>query len=179
MHIWISLYLVYLKNFQYFLLQENRDLDIYWIYKVLLMWPHIKLWIAKLVTVVLPYQSPFWHDNRHFCSLTNKNWLYTPEVTAFVFSCSLFSLLCRQAVPGGVYQRCQKRPVHRPATPVWPQLGLPVLNAQHHCAATVLWPFLLHSLCCYWNSHANQCMLVLISHIIIFSVTVCKDGGGV
>ncbi|CAG05990.1 unnamed protein product, partial [Tetraodon nigroviridis] len=34
----------------------------------------------------------------------------------------------RQVVPGGVHQRCQKRPVHRAATPVRPQLGLPVLK---------------------------------------------------
>lgn len=40
----------------------------------------------------------------------------------------IFSLFCRQTVPGGVYQRCQKRPFNRPATPVRPQLGLPVLN---------------------------------------------------
>lgn len=55
----------------------------------------------------------------------------------FVLSCSLSYLPCRQVVPGGVYQRCQKRPVHRPATPVRPQLGLPVLNPPPRHAPTL------------------------------------------
>lgn len=47
---------------------------------------------------------------------------------SFLSSSLSLRLPCRQTVPGGVYQRCQKRPLHRPATPVRPQLGLPVLN---------------------------------------------------
>ena len=115
------------------------------------------------------------NSNRHSCSLRVTR---VKCLQDNIFSSRLLSLPCRQAVPGGVYQRCQKRPLHRPATPVRPQLGLPVLNPPAPPR-----PFPPHPLCCYWNSHSNQCMMVLVSHIIFlfFSiiVVVCEDGGGI
>lgn len=41
---------------------------------------------------------------------------------------SLFPSSCRQAVPGGVHPRGQKRPVHRASAAVRPQQRLPVLS---------------------------------------------------
>lgn len=88
-----------------------------------------------------------------------------------------FVVLCRQAVPGGVHQRCQKRPVHRQATPVRPQLRLSVLRCLQTQPPPPLAPPcsnpvpVSHLLCCYLkNITQNQCMMVLIAHIVNFLI---------
>lgn len=61
-------------------------------------------------------------------SVSNERVIFLQNNGFFYPHCLFLPPPCRQIVPGGVYQRCQKRPLHRPATPVRPQLGLPVLS---------------------------------------------------